>query len=566
MNYFCKYCNYKTSRKSNYNEHILTQKHISKCKLYFCEKCGDKFLHASSLSKHKKKCNYSANNDIPTKSDLKDVLDLLKSNNQIMSSVAKANMINAETASNATKAVMNATEANIVNAKTTRQSVNMMTFAMRHFESAPPLRKLDKKEVAKSIEFFKDNLKRLDYSKDNNLGNLSNLNSLTNIEFNKLKKSNNFKEIIENYKINEDSENSDNNENYDENLEDIVNLEDIINISSTFNKKEKNEKNEYSVKNIMEYAEIILGHYRMNNLKSFIGEIIKHCRRKTNPNNNSIWETDISRLNFIVKYEGTSYNKSLWIKDECGDVIKTVVIVNLCDDIKTILLEYVHEMNKNDAEFLKSEKNLIHIMKRKEDAVRIARMVQKEDFHNKILKYIAPSFRFNDMMMEYYDNKFNDKLIDFDDCENIEEIDSLTNIDKKIEPVDKIYEILKEIFINTEIIVYDNAFVELYFESCEEIVNIVLKYENKIICVYYKHENTKIIVDEIKKIKKISYKLITDDKENVFSKKIKESIPLIIHNNKLTQDEMELLLKYKVKHIELVPSVIKTYIFDLLNY
>ena len=61
--YFCKKCNYSTSRISHWERHILTPKHLyrkekeSKVNIltYSCI-CGKKYKYSSGLSKHKKKC------------------------------------------------------------------------------------------------------------------------------------------------------------------------------------------------------------------------------------------------------------------------------------------------------------------------------------------------------------------------------------------------------------------------------------------------------------------------------------------------------------------------------
>ena len=61
--YFCKKCNYTTSRISHWERHIITPKHLDKKEKepkvnilnYSCI-CGKKYKYASGLSKHKKKC------------------------------------------------------------------------------------------------------------------------------------------------------------------------------------------------------------------------------------------------------------------------------------------------------------------------------------------------------------------------------------------------------------------------------------------------------------------------------------------------------------------------------
>lgn len=59
--YKCIHCNYGTSRKTDYNKHIETIKHIlnttKNVKSDFnCDSCGTQFTHKSSLSRHKRKC------------------------------------------------------------------------------------------------------------------------------------------------------------------------------------------------------------------------------------------------------------------------------------------------------------------------------------------------------------------------------------------------------------------------------------------------------------------------------------------------------------------------------
>ena len=62
--YFCKSCAFSTTNKKDYKRHLLRQKHILKvqhdaatsCENVCCY-CNKKYTHASSLSRHKLKCN-----------------------------------------------------------------------------------------------------------------------------------------------------------------------------------------------------------------------------------------------------------------------------------------------------------------------------------------------------------------------------------------------------------------------------------------------------------------------------------------------------------------------------
>ena len=69
VNYTCEKCNFITQRKSQYERHILTSKHIrihenssKKFKIYKCEICNNEYKFHSGLWKHKKTCTYEDNN------------------------------------------------------------------------------------------------------------------------------------------------------------------------------------------------------------------------------------------------------------------------------------------------------------------------------------------------------------------------------------------------------------------------------------------------------------------------------------------------------------------------
>ena len=65
--YYCENCDYKTSRKSSYDEHNLSTKHQKSmasnqnlhkiCNEYICQNCNKKYKDNSGLWRHKKKCN-----------------------------------------------------------------------------------------------------------------------------------------------------------------------------------------------------------------------------------------------------------------------------------------------------------------------------------------------------------------------------------------------------------------------------------------------------------------------------------------------------------------------------
>jgi len=102
--YYCKNCDYGTSKKSSYEDHLTTRKHIKSmifnenlpnlpktCHEYVCQICNKKYKDNSGLWRHKKICNIKEEVDIiqPVKklSELdKDelIIQLLKQNAELI--------------------------------------------------------------------------------------------------------------------------------------------------------------------------------------------------------------------------------------------------------------------------------------------------------------------------------------------------------------------------------------------------------------------------------------------------------------------------------------------------
>ena len=81
--YYCKKCDYGTSKKSSYADHVLSAKHKKSmdcneklpktCSDFVCKKCNKKYKDNSGLWRHKKKCNDVENISI-------DIHEIQKSN------------------------------------------------------------------------------------------------------------------------------------------------------------------------------------------------------------------------------------------------------------------------------------------------------------------------------------------------------------------------------------------------------------------------------------------------------------------------------------------------------
>jgi len=106
--FHCKFCDYSTSRKCNYDTHTNSLKHKNKAEMetfgnqnaefqqkisktpYECEKCSKQFKYRSGLWKHKHKCIYNETisaNIITTEL----VLELIKDNKELQNIIAQQN-------------------------------------------------------------------------------------------------------------------------------------------------------------------------------------------------------------------------------------------------------------------------------------------------------------------------------------------------------------------------------------------------------------------------------------------------------------------------------------------
>jgi len=183
QNYFCNFCNYKTSKNNHYERHKLTAKHkiLSNTYPILTEKgqnwatgyyicnCGKSYKHKQSLSKHTKICKKnenileSSNNEITLTNDL--IIKLLNDNKEMRDIIIKQQdhmMKQQDQISELIPKVGNNNN-NIQNNK-----FNIQVFLNEHCKDA-----INMSDFIKSIEV---SLQQLDYTKQNGL-----INGLSNV-------------------------------------------------------------------------------------------------------------------------------------------------------------------------------------------------------------------------------------------------------------------------------------------------------------------------------------------------------------------------------------------------
>ncbi len=144
-----------------------------------------------------------------------------------------------------------------------------------------------------------------------------------------------------------------------------------------------------------------LGHTTMNTLlkhnhkklNKFIGNYIITAYKKENPEKQSLWNTDSSRLTFVIK-ELITNKSSKWKVDKKGVKTKKYLI--------NPTLEYIKKMleNENISLIKKMEdtyrNNLEEIIEKVRIIADINKNIKDGILSNEILKFISPHFYFDD--------------------------------------------------------------------------------------------------------------------------------------------------------------------------
>jgi hypothetical protein len=93
--FYCHTCNFKCSKLSDYNRHLITRKHTNLAQkyaealLFTCKNCNKQFKHSPSLSRHKKTCcpTEVINNINTTLNEKELIITLLNQNNQLQNQI-----------------------------------------------------------------------------------------------------------------------------------------------------------------------------------------------------------------------------------------------------------------------------------------------------------------------------------------------------------------------------------------------------------------------------------------------------------------------------------------------
>jgi len=118
-------------------------------KIYICSGCDEHFAHKQSLWRHKKhRCKGKQVNESKVESNPlnTEIMNIVAGLQNELNEVKQQNKQLLELATNNS-------QANVINAKSTKKSMNMMSHAMKHWSNAPPIKQLEGNEAMKLITF-----------------------------------------------------------------------------------------------------------------------------------------------------------------------------------------------------------------------------------------------------------------------------------------------------------------------------------------------------------------------------------------------------------------------------
>lgn len=129
-------------------------------------------------------------------------------------------------------------------------------------------------------------------------------------------------------------------------------------------------------------VDLIILYYEQNTLCKFIGDFLIGSYLKKNDDDQSMWNTDTSRLTYIVN-ELQESGKIKWVMDKKGIKVKEYVIMPLLEYLLDELTKYVDKNSK------KSETGIVNKLS---TITNIYPLIKKEILADDIVRYIAPYF------------------------------------------------------------------------------------------------------------------------------------------------------------------------------
>ena len=147
---------------------------------------------------------------------------------------------------------------------------------------------------------------------------------------------------------------------------------------------------EYKGNKHYKLTDIIVHNYKHKTMAGFLGDMIVDKYKTEEPEDQSVWMSDLARLSFIIR-ELKDGNPE-WVKDKSGTKLTKLIISPLMKKVKEMLIERVNELDELNNESETDEMDTRNNVQTMQQINEIIRDINLSKFDGSILKHIAPEF------------------------------------------------------------------------------------------------------------------------------------------------------------------------------
>lgn len=138
-----------------------------------------------------------------------------------------------------------------------------------------------------------------------------------------------------------------------------------------------------------DFIERLSYEYRQKTLPKFLGKFFIDNYKKKNPEEQSIWNSDATRLTYIIRVMVNDEHN--WDIDKKGKKVKTRIIDPVLKYLKDTINEFIENINSSYVNSLKGSDKTRFIDKL-EGSSKIIKEIDEGNLANDILKFITPYF------------------------------------------------------------------------------------------------------------------------------------------------------------------------------
>jgi len=173
--------------------------------------------------------------------------------------------------------------------------------------------------------------------------------------------------------------------------------------------------------------EVLLHQFENNILHQYIGDLILMHYKMDDPDDQSVWTTDVARSNFIIKCAVKGNDESEWINDKSGTKLKKFVIIPILNKIKDIMNDFSTKISNKMKDVNISIEDARFCVVMMMNCGRLISVILKKKICIKVLHYISPSFDFKvNENLFLGDDSDSDSESDYNSDSNSDQIDFLS--------------------------------------------------------------------------------------------------------------------------------------------